>query len=66
MTRFRMNVSPSPGGQYRSPAGIRSIDGMTDAELREDHRRRLAEFERELAQFDIDGAGNHEPRPVPF
>ena len=63
----RPRQSPtSPGGQYRAPQGISTRDGITDAELREDHRRRLAEFERELAQFDIDSAGNHEPRPVPF
>jgi hypothetical protein len=45
----RRPAHPHPiGGQYRSPAGVRTtIDSLSDDELREDHRRRLADFERE-------------------
>jgi hypothetical protein len=50
------NPSPSAAGQYRSPAGLTTLDSLSHPERVEDHRRRLAAFEAEL-QRAIDGVG---------
>jgi hypothetical protein len=58
VNQSKSTVSPSPnaGGQYRPAIGLSTLDGRTDAEWEEDHRRRLADFEAELKQYDPDGA----------